>query len=232
MRRTVVGVFVCVVAIGALSIDPAPASGVAGVWLRPLAGPVVRGFVAPLTRYGAGHLGVDFAVAPGTAVHAAGPGTVVFAGLVAGARHVVLRHPGGRRTSYSFLASIRVRTGQVVARGAVLGTSGGHGENHAAGVLHFGLRIGETFVDPMLLFPPGAPPVRVHLAPAERLSGHSTGRAAERKALVASVAGPPAPVLVLVSESPDDPDARAVPVCAHLVALRRPEPGDGPFRPG
>jgi hypothetical protein len=232
MRRTVVGVLVSVVAIGALSIDPAPASGAAGIWLRPVVGRVARGFVAPLTRYGAGHLGVDFAVAPGTAVHAAGAGTVVFSGLVAGARHVVVRHAGGRRTSYSFLASIRVHTGQVVAGGAVLGTSGGHGENHAAGVLHFGLRIGETFVDPMRLFRPGAQPVRVHLAPAERPPDHSTGRAAERKALVASTVGPPAPVLVLVSESSGEVDGHAVPICARLVALRRTEPSGGPFRPG
>src|SRR5258708_34124469 len=142
---------------GVLTLAPAPASG-GDVWLRPVAGRVVRPFQAPLTRYGRGHLGVDFAAAPGTLVRAAGAGTVVFAGLVANARHVVVRHAGGLRTSYSFLASIRVRGGEVVARGEAGGTSGGRGEHHLPAAVHFGPRIGDVYVDPMLLFGAGDPP--------------------------------------------------------------------------
>lgn len=126
---------------------------VGGAWIRPVDGRVAQPFVAPRSRYGAGHRGVDFAASPGTPVRAANAGEVTFAGSVAGALHVVIAHGGGLRTSSSFLTTISVRRGQHVARGQVVGTAGaGTGEH--AGVLHFGLRIGDVYVDPMLLFAP------------------------------------------------------------------------------
>ncbi len=129
--------------------DPLPP----GAWIHPVEGAVARPFVAPRSRYGPGHRGVDFAAAAGTPVRAANAGTVTFAGAVAGSLHVVVTHTGGLRTSSSFLASIAVRRGQHVARGDVLGLVGGGGEDHT-GVLHFGLRVGQRYVDPMLLFSP------------------------------------------------------------------------------
>jgi murein DD-endopeptidase MepM/ murein hydrolase activator NlpD len=164
MRRSIAATLVVLATVGSLLVAPAPASGIA-VWLRPVSGRVARPFRPPVTRYGRGHLGVDFSAAPGTSVRAAGAGTVVFAGVVAATRHVVVRHPGGLRTSYSFLATIRVHRGQRVGRGAVLGTTGGRGEHHDGHVLHLGLRIGDAYVDPMRLFAPGRLPVRVHLVP-------------------------------------------------------------------
>jgi Peptidase family M23 len=241
MRRTRVGVLVAFAVAGVLALGSAhPAAG-AATWLRPVAGPVARGFRAPLTRYGAGHLGVDFAAVPGTPVRAAGAGTIAFAGVVAHTRHVMVRHAGGLRTSYSFLASIRVHVGAVVARGAVLGTTGGTGERHAAGVLHFGLRIGDEFVDPMQLFTPGGPPALVHLAPLGPTSGSSRGLGAERPASVVSSAeavppvGPPVvpPVVLAVVLPGADAEAQLVrapaSICVRLVALRRSEPGRGPL---
>src|SRR5262249_19725721 len=61
---------------------------------------VVRGFHPPALRYGPGHRGVDLAAAAGEPVLAAGAGTVVFAGVVAGRGVVSLSHPGGLRTTY------------------------------------------------------------------------------------------------------------------------------------
>jgi murein DD-endopeptidase MepM/ murein hydrolase activator NlpD len=134
--------------------------------VRPVLGRVVAGFRPPLTRYGRGHLGVDFAARPGVAVRAIEAGTVVFAGRVGPARHVVVRDAQGRRVSYSFLASTRVRKGERVRPGEAIGTTGGEGPHHGGGVVHIGLRIGDAYVDPMQLFgdPVGAP-LRVHLVP-------------------------------------------------------------------
>jgi murein DD-endopeptidase MepM/ murein hydrolase activator NlpD len=126
---------------------------------------VVRPFSPPRTRYGAGHLGADLAAAPGTAVRAAGDGTVEFAGFVAGTHHVVVRHLGGLRTSYSFLRATAVHRGQPVAGGEVVGVTGGTGRNHGGQVLHLGLRAGDGFVDPMQLFTPVDLSERVRLAP-------------------------------------------------------------------
>ena len=123
-------------------------------WRRPVDGAVVRPFVEPVARYGAGHRGVDFAAAAGTAVRAASSGTVVFAGSVAGTLHVVVLHAGGLRTSYAFLSRVDVRRGDAVAIGAVVGVAGGAAPGHQTGVLHFGLRVGDRYVDPMVLFSP------------------------------------------------------------------------------
>jgi murein DD-endopeptidase MepM/ murein hydrolase activator NlpD len=146
-------------------LAPTPASASADAWTRPVPGPVVRPLAPPKTRYGPGHVGVDFRALPGTPVRAAGAGQVTFAGAVARTRHVVVRHANGRRTSYSFLASIRVHAGDRVDRGEILGTTGGAGEQHDGSVLHLGLRIGDDYADPMQLF--GAVDLAsvVHLAP-------------------------------------------------------------------
>ncbi|HEY3722420.1 MAG TPA: peptidoglycan DD-metalloendopeptidase family protein [Acidimicrobiia bacterium] len=140
--------------------------GTPGTWMHPVPGAVAAPFVAPKTRYGAGHRGVDFTAPAGTAVRAANAGEVVFAGAVAGSLHVVVAHPGNLRTSYSFLASVTVRRGQAVARGDVVGTAGGGAGEHA-GVLHFGLRVGDRYVDPMVLFRPPDLSRLIRLVPAD-----------------------------------------------------------------
>jgi murein DD-endopeptidase MepM/ murein hydrolase activator NlpD len=159
------GLLTLLVITGAPGIAPA-AAGAAPAALRPVLGRVVAGFRPPLTRYGPGHLGVDFAAPPGVAVRAVEAGTVVFAGPVGVTRHVVVRDARGRRVSYSFLASIRVRTGERVRRAEAIGTTGGKGPHHGGGVVHIGLRIGDAYVDPMQLFgDPADGPIRVHLVP-------------------------------------------------------------------
>ena len=122
-------------------------------WLRPVPGALARPFVAPVSRYGAGHRGADLVAALGTPVRAANAGEVSFAGSVAGSLHVVIAHAGNLRTSYSFLAAVGVRRGQRVARGDVVGTTGGGVDEHT-GLFHFGLRVGDRYVDPMALFSP------------------------------------------------------------------------------
>jgi murein DD-endopeptidase MepM/ murein hydrolase activator NlpD len=145
---------------GAAAAPPAPPP------LRPVLGRVVASFRPPLTRYGPGHLGVDFAAPPGAAVRAVEAGTVVFAGPVGATRHVVVADARRRRVSYSYLASVRVRRGDRVRRGEAVGAAGGKGPHHDGGVVHIGLRIGDAYVDPMQLFAqPGAGGSGVHLVP-------------------------------------------------------------------
>jgi murein DD-endopeptidase MepM/ murein hydrolase activator NlpD len=67
--------------------------------------------------------GVTLAAAPGTAVLAAGEGTVAFAGQddIYG-NLVVINHQQGLQTRYANLATIAVSVGQSVRQGAMLGT--------------------------------------------------------------------------------------------------------------
>jgi murein DD-endopeptidase MepM/ murein hydrolase activator NlpD len=157
MRRVLLAVlfvaFVC-----------APAHATPEDWRRPVEGRVVRPFKAPTTRYGPGHFGVHLAAAPGTPVRAANGGRVTFAGSVAHVNFVVVLHAGGLRTTYGYLTRPLVHAGDHVIRGQVVGTTVGT-------VAHFGLREGDTYVDPMQLFTPPDLGDRVHLAPLNAAKG-------------------------------------------------------------
>jgi murein DD-endopeptidase MepM/ murein hydrolase activator NlpD len=153
---------------GAEPAEPAPAQTTdgGGPWSPPVDGPVVRGYEPPQRPFGRQHLGLDYAVPPGTPVRAAGDGTVVFAGLVGRSRAVAIEHPGGRRTTYTYLRRVLVRPGAPVHRGDVLGRSGTAGPRHGPGVVHFGYRVNGHYEDPAVLFP--ASPSRISLAPLDR----------------------------------------------------------------
>lgn len=110
----------------------------------PVPGRVVAAFDAP-TRYGPGHRGVDLGAPSGTPVQAPAPGTVTFAGRVVDAAWVTVDH-GAVRTTVGPMAAIVVRRGQRVARGQVVGTTG---RAHATAALHWSLRRGDTYLDPL-----------------------------------------------------------------------------------
>jgi murein DD-endopeptidase MepM/ murein hydrolase activator NlpD len=141
--------------------EPAVPSGSA-LWSAPLPGVhVTRPFDVLPHRYAAGHRGVDLAGAPGASVLAAGDGVVAFAGMVAGRPVVSVDHPGGLRTTYEPVDP-SVGAGQALARGSPLGTLlAGHAGCPVSACLHWGLRRGEDYLDPLALL---APP-RVRLLP-------------------------------------------------------------------
>jgi len=182
-------VLVVIVAFGASPLVAAPP----GVWVRPVDGEVVRPFAAPATPYGPGHRGVDLAAPPGTQVQAAGAGTVSFAGSVAGTLHVVVVHAGGLRTSYSYLRDLAVREGEEVARGQVVGQTGGASADQHGGSLHLGLRRGDTYLDPMQLFEPDDLTELVRLVPTtgEETVAAPWPRAGDAQHLMRDVVAPP-----------------------------------------
>ena len=160
MRR--VAVVLCTVLLGFLAA-PAHADGYRfdwPLWPRPA---VVRAFDPPTPNWQRGHRGVDLAGSEGQAVHAAGPGTVVFAGELAGRPLVSIVHPGGLRTSYEPVRP-SVRVGQLVAQGDVIGALvAGHLDCAAAVCLHWGAMWGPAsaaaYVDPLGLL--AATPIRL-----------------------------------------------------------------------
>lgn len=110
---------------------------------------VVRIFDNPEHDWLPGHRGVDLAGVTGQTVLSAGDGIVVFAGTVAGKPVVSVDHTGGLRTTYEPVdASVTV--GRRVLRGSVLGTlASGHPGCLAAACLHWGLRRGREYLDPL-----------------------------------------------------------------------------------
>lgn len=102
---------------------------------------------------------MDLAGVNGTPVLAAGAGTVVFAGQVAGRGVVSVDHPGGVRTTYEPV-SPTVAAGDLVARGQQIGTLvPGHADCSAVACLHWGARRGVDYLDPLRLL--GLGPVRL-----------------------------------------------------------------------
>jgi murein DD-endopeptidase MepM/ murein hydrolase activator NlpD len=117
--------------------------------------PVVeRGFDPPLSRWGAGHRGVDLRAGPGTPVRAAAPGRVAFAGPVAGRGVLVIRLalPGVLRITYEPVRA-SVAVGEEVAAGDTVGVLQPGPSHCPGGCLHWGLRQGPAYLDPLSLLP-------------------------------------------------------------------------------
>jgi Peptidase family M23 len=143
------------------AVPAAAATGPAAGWgwpLRPRP-PVAAPFDAPAGLYAPGHRGVDLVTPAGSLVLAAAGGTVAFAGRVAGRGVVSVDHPGGLRTTYEPVAA-RVTRGDRVGPAGVLGVLEA-GPSHCPGqpCLHWGVRRGETYLDPLALL--GATRVRL-----------------------------------------------------------------------
>lgn len=226
---------------GLLAVGGSPAASASPGWTWPLDGPrsVSRPFEPPATRYGPGHRGADLAGWAGQAVRAAGPGRISYAGLLAGRGVVVVVH-GELRTTYEPVTATAA-VGQQVAAGQVIGRLDPGHPGCPGACLHWGLRRGGAYLDPVRLVragpsrllpldrPAGAaaqlsrPPGRFAAAPGA--SAHpSAGGSAPRPA-----ADPP--FTLRAADAAWGSGALAA-LIAGLVLLRRPRrPPDGPAAP-
>lgn len=147
---------------------------------RPVPGPVVRAFDPPAKTWLPGHRGVDLAAAVGTPVHAAAAGRVTVARVIAGRGVVTVSH-GDLRTTYEPVKA-SVHAGDEVRAGEVIGiVQAGH---CASGCLHFGLKRGDQYLDPLGGTPLGEAAGPVRLLPASAVA-LARRLAAERAAALA-----------------------------------------------
>lgn len=119
---------------------------------------VLRPFVRPAQPWAAGHRGIDLDAAIGTPVLAPAPGTVAVAGTVVDRGVVTIVHADGRRSSLEPVVPAVV-VGQRVAAGDVVGAVSGERSHCATACLHWGVRDGLDYVDPLTLLPGGGPVV-------------------------------------------------------------------------
>src|SRR5665647_1774024 len=157
---------------------------------KPILGAVITRFDPPDVRWGAGHRGVDLASSPGEIVSAAADGMVTYAGVLAGRGVVVVDH-GTVRTTYEPVAAT-VAVGDVVSRGQPIGRlEAGHASCPGTTCLHWGLREGVGYLDPLLLL---GPSIRLLPASASPVPQTATGAgfvgAATGLALVMPATGP------------------------------------------
>ncbi|MGC5029532.1 M23 family metallopeptidase [Micromonospora sp. DT229] len=138
-----------------------------------------RRFDPPARPWLAGHRGVDLIAPAGATIRAAGSGTVSYAGMVAGRPVISVTHPDGLRTTYEPVDPV-VTVGTVVVAGTVLGVLvPGHLGCPEAACLHWGLRRGSDYLDPLALLGLG----RTRLLPLaeEPVSVGRAGRAVARR---------------------------------------------------
>lgn len=140
------------VLLSAMIAAPGPApppSGPAWSWPVPAPHVVVRPYLAPATRYSAGHRGIDLRAPVGTPITAPDDGVVRFAGRVVDRGVLSIDHGG----VVSSLEPVRpaVAAGEHVARGQVVAVVAAPGRTHPAGVLHLGARLRDGYVSPLLL---------------------------------------------------------------------------------
>ncbi len=150
--RTPLRNVLALVAVLALVCAPVAASATPDLprGLRPVPGPVITRFEPPDVTWGAGHRGVDLEGSPGETVVTAADGTVTYAGVLAGRGVVVVDH-GVVRSTYEPVAAT-VGLGEAVGRGQPIGRlQAGHASCPGRTCLHWGLREGDTYLDPLLL---------------------------------------------------------------------------------
>ena len=126
-----------------------------GEFAFPVNGEITSGFGGRQSPGGIGstdHKGIDIGVVTGTSVAAADGGKVSLAGWNGGYGNcVIIDHGNGRQTLYGHLEGYTVQVGDVVGKGQEIGKSGSTGKSTGPH-LHFGVKEGGRFVDPMSYF--------------------------------------------------------------------------------
>ena len=134
---------------GTTAATPLPASL---AWGWPLTGKpaVANAFDPPAKPWLAGHRGVDLAAEQGAAVLAPTSGVVTFSGVVVNRGVLTIAEPGGLRISLEPVVS-ELRPGDPVEKGAQIGVLQGptHCDGAGAACLHWGVRRGEEYLDPL-----------------------------------------------------------------------------------
>jgi murein DD-endopeptidase MepM/ murein hydrolase activator NlpD len=105
--------------------------------------------IHPIHKIPKFHAGMDFTAKQGTPIYATGDGRVTFADYATNGygRHVVIDHGFGYNTLYAHLSELKVRNGQKVKRGDVIGLVGNTGLS-AGPHLHYEVHKNGQPVDP------------------------------------------------------------------------------------
>nr|WP_325048036.1 M23 family metallopeptidase [Paracoccus sediminilitoris] len=100
-------------------------------------------------RWGRMHEGIDMAGPVGTPIYATGDGVVIQAGRASGYGNLIkIQHELGTETRYGHLSRIRVKVGDKVSQGDLIGDMGNTGRSTGPH-LHYEVRMKGRAVDPM-----------------------------------------------------------------------------------
>lgn len=131
----------CLAALIAVAAIPMQAAE--AVHQPPVDAAVLDPFRAPPEPWLAGNRGIEYDTAPGDVIRASADGIVVFAGAVAGDRHVTIRHSVELVTTAAFVGEVLVAAGDTVTAGDPIAV--------ADGPFHFTARRNGRYIDPATL---------------------------------------------------------------------------------
>jgi len=99
------------------------------------------------------HKGLDFTAPQGTPIYATGNGTVTDASFAQGGfgNHVIINHGYGYETLYGHMVRMKVREGQKVKRGELIGWVGSTGKSTGPHC-HYEVHVNGVEVDPVYFF--------------------------------------------------------------------------------
>jgi hypothetical protein len=123
-------------------------------WRWPLDAPIniARPFDLPPEPWLAGHRGVDLAAEPGATIYTPAAGVVSFNGWIVDRHVLVIRHGELASTLEPVISSLAVD--DAVHAGQPVGSLVSGEAEHCPGCLHWGVRRGDTYLDPTLLVEP------------------------------------------------------------------------------
>lgn len=99
------------------------------------------------------HEGLDFAAPQGTPIYATADGTITTAGSTGNGygNHVIINHGYGYETLYGHMVRVKVKNGETVQRGQVIGWVGSTGKSTGPH-LHYEVHKNGTKIDPIYFF--------------------------------------------------------------------------------
>lgn len=109
--------------------------------------------IDPIYKTAKFHAGLDFTAPSGTPIYATADGTVALAGNAGNGygNHVIIKHGYGYETLYGHMVRVKVRSGQKVKRGEVIGWVGSTGKSTGPHC-HYEVHKNGEKIDPVYFF--------------------------------------------------------------------------------
>lgn len=164
---TILAAALSVIAIS-IHLTTPPASGTDPVprWEWPVGDSpdVLRGFDKPPEPWSRGHRGVDLKISGGGEIRAPADGRISFAGWVVDRPVLTIEHPSGLRSSFESVET-KLAEGDTVSRGEVVGHVSTPWHCGTKSCLHWGVRRGEEYLNPLQFVTDMRPSVLLPLPP-------------------------------------------------------------------
>lgn len=114
---------------------------------------IEEGYLAPVSKFGSGHRGIDFHIEQGESIHSPGTGVVHFVGKVVNRHLITIRTQTGMLASFEPVCST-LKEGELVSKGQALGFRCSGDQSYSTpceGCVHMSARDNFGYLSPLHL---------------------------------------------------------------------------------